>query len=351
MNSDILEKISIINRAKAYLDKLETVLPDSEMDEREDELVVAKEIAKLEMEFNGVFQKLGDLENEYVTDSELIPLLIARESIDWICCYLQDLSWQSWGDKFIKCYLAEKDIELNSSTVQAIDEEIDSFISAVLRDLSEDAFDSVEAASYSISAFEISKESPEKIGEDGNVHVFNEPDLWESSVSGTARVPRITLDTPRIRSIDATDKLVELAKSLIKKAFDSENDYQLVRTIDCGTISIKSVTEILGAIITGHCHQEPTEIDLREALCMAEHLQSRVDENNRLRVDILRPDRRRSRIVKTGRDRDLSEVEVEFTIDFEDFERKLLKIRDQAREIASSATARDVIISKFLELM
>ena len=351
MQSDILEKIAIVNRAKAYLDKLETLLPDSVWDERDGELVAAKEIAKLEMEFNDVFQKLGDLENEYVTDSELIPLLIGRESIDWICRYFQDLSWQSWGDKFIKCYLAEKDIELNSSTVQAIDEEIDSFISFVLRDLAEDAFDSVEAASYSISAFEISKETPEKIDEDGNVHVFNEPDLWGSSVSGTAKVPRITLDTPRIRSIEATDKLVELAKNLIAEAFDSENDYQLVRTIDCGTFSSESVTEILGAIITGHCHQEPTEIDLREALCMAEHLQSRVDENNRLRVDILRPDRRRSRKVKTGKHRDLSEVEAEFTIDFEDFEQKLLKIRNKARAIAGSATARDVIMSKFLELM
>lgn len=350
MNTDIIEKIEVVKRAEAYLDELEFLIPDLEWHHYDHELVSAKEIVKLEMEFKDVFRNGGNLENEYVTNPELIPLLIARESLELICCYFHDLSGPGWGDMFIKCYLADQDIELNSRTVLAIEEELDSLVDSVLRELAEDAFDSTEAASYSISAFEISKESPEKIRDDGRVEIVNIPGFYGPS-RVFPEVPTITLDTPRFRCVEAVDDLVNLAQSRIDEAFDDENEYRLVRSIECGTFSSVLVMEILAAIITGCGSWDSYQIDLEEAQYMVEDLKSVIDEDNKLRVETSRPSRTRGQRVRTTELRRLSDVETEFQQNFGELEKELFNIRNRAREIASSTTAREAIDSKFVKFL
>lgn len=350
MNTDIIEKIQVVKRAEAYLDKLEFLIPDLEWHRYDHELVSAKEIVKLEMDFKDVFRNGGNLDDACVTEPELIPLLIAQESLDRIYRYVHDLSGPGWGDMFIKGYLAEQGIKLNSETVLAIEEELDSLVDSVLSELAEDAFDSTEAASYSISAFEISKESPEKVREDGRVEIVYTPGFYGPRRVFT-EVPTITLDTPRFRCVEAVDDLVKLALSLIEDAFDDENEYKLVRSIECGTFSGKLLMEILGAIITGCGSWGSYKINLEQAQYMVEDLKSVIDEDNKLRVETSRPSRTRGQRVRTTTRRRLSDVETEFQLNFGELEKELFNIRNRAREIASSATALEAVDSKFIKFL
>lgn len=287
-------------------------MPDPDWDV-DHELMLAKSIVELEVNFHDLFSNEGANEDIQDSDIALTPSLIVRDSLSHLSAYFNKLYGWGWKE-FVQDWLSENSYDVNSKMLRAMDE-IEQLIDWVLSELSEDSIDSEESANHSISALENSKESTIKLGQVGSILASNIPGFLG---------PNITTDTPLLRCAEAVDDLVEIAQNLVQEAFDEDNEYKLVQSIKSGTFTTELTMEILGVIITGHSGKDSYEIELDEAPYLIDDLKSSVDENNSLITDMTRRDRNTGKREVVRRfDFERSVVEQAFKNDFDELRKEL----------------------------